>query len=92
MRASWQWTLPALLLGGMVALGLLVGEAEAQQKNVLLSQKVAAPPPLEPMMGNAWKDAAPLTFKAIGGKNLQSGSTDVTMRSVHTDDMVYFLI
>ena len=92
MRASWQWTLPALLLGGMVALGLFVEEAGAQPKNVLLSKKVATPPPLEAVMGNAWKDAAPLTFKTIGGKNLQNGSTDVTMRSVHTDDMVYFLI
>ena len=92
MRASWQWMLAALWLGGWAALGLFVGDSEAQQKNLLLSKKVATPPPLEAVMGNAWKDAAPLTFKVTGGKNLQNGSTDVTMRSVHTDDMVYFLI
>lgn len=92
MKASWQWTLAALLLVSGVALGLFIGKPEAQQKNILVSKKVVAAPPLEPVMGNAWKDAAPLAFKAIGGKNLQGGSTDVTMRSVHTDDMVYFLI
>jgi hypothetical protein len=84
--------LTALLLVGGVTLGLFGGAPEAQQKNLLVSKKVAAPPPQEAVMGNAWKDAAPLSFKAIGGKNLKAGSTDVTMRSVHTEDMVYFLI
>ena len=34
----------------------------------------------------------PLTVKAIGGKNLPGGSTEVTLRSVHTADMVYFVM
>jgi hypothetical protein len=92
MKAAWQSMLAALLLVAGSTLGFFVEEAGAQPKNVLLSKKVAAPPPLEAAMGNAWKDAAPLTFKAIGGKNLQNGSTDATMRSVHTDDMVFFLL
>ena len=43
-------------------------------------------------MGDAWKTAASLVFKVIGGENLHSGSTEVTMRSVHTEDTVYFLV
>jgi hypothetical protein len=43
-------------------------------------------------MKDAWKDAQPLTVKVLGGKNLPGGSTEVSIRSVHTDDMVYFLV
>jgi hypothetical protein len=92
MSASRPWTLLALVLGVGVALGPFVGELEAQQNNLLVSKKVAAPPPMDPMMGDAWKAAVPLMFKVVGGKHLQGGSTEVTMRSVHTEDMVYFLI
>jgi Ethylbenzene dehydrogenase len=92
MRPSRKWTLPALLLVAGVTLEFFVGQSEAQQKNILVSKKVVAAPSMEPVMGEAWKDAAPLTFKAIGGKNLQGGSTEVTMRSVHTEEMVYFLV
>ncbi len=92
MKASWQWTPAVLLLVAGVTLGFFIALSEAQQKNLLVSKKVAAAPAMEPMLGEVWKDAAPLTFKAIGGKNLQGGSTEVTMRSVHTEDTVYFLI
>ncbi len=92
MSGSWKWTLPALLVAAGVALGLLVGQPEAQQKNLLASKKVAAGPTLDGTMKDAYKDAQPLTVKAVGGKNLPGGSTEVTIRSVHTDDMVYFLI
>jgi hypothetical protein len=84
--------LPATLLVAGVVVGLVAGQPEAQPKNTLVSKKVAAAPPMEPAMGDAWKDAAPLTVKAIGGKNLPGGSTEVTLRSVHTDDTVYFLM
>jgi len=92
MRTSWKWTIPALLLVAGMVLGLLVGQPEAQQKNVLVAKKVAAGPTLDGTMKDAWKDAQPLTVKALGGKNLPGGSTEVTIRSVYTDDMVYFLV
>ena len=92
MSRFWKWTAFATLLAAGLALGLLVGQPEAQQKNILISKKVAAAPPMEPMMGDAWKDGAPLAFKVVGGKNLPGGTTDVTMRSVYTEDMVYFLV
>jgi len=75
-----------------VAVGLLAGPLDAQQRNILLSKKVRAPPPMEPATGTAWKDAQPLIFKAVGGKNLPGGSTEVTLRAVHTGDTVYFLM
>ncbi|MBI4011099.1 MAG: ethylbenzene dehydrogenase [Candidatus Rokubacteria bacterium] len=92
MGRSWKWTLPALLVVAGVAFGLLVGQPEAQQKNLLVSKKVAAGPTLDGTMKDVYKDAQPLTVKAVGGKNLPGGSTEVTIRSVHTDDMVYFLV
>src|SRR3990170_7845691 len=44
------------------------------------------------MMKDAYKDAQPLAVKAVGGKNLPGGSSEMTIRSVHTDDTVYFLV
>jgi Ethylbenzene dehydrogenase len=92
MSASRPWTFLVLGLVVGVALRLLLGQAEAQQGNILVSKKVAAPPPMEPVMGDAWKPSAPLMFKVAGGENLHGGATEVTMRSVHTEDTVYFLI
>ncbi|HKW52033.1 MAG TPA: hypothetical protein VJQ53_09895, partial [Candidatus Eisenbacteria bacterium] len=47
---------------------------------------------MEPALGEAWKDAKPLIVKAVGGKNLPGGSTEVTLRSIYTADTVYFLM
>jgi hypothetical protein len=45
MSASRPWTLLAWVLMVGVALGLFLGRPEAQQKNILVSKKVAARPP-----------------------------------------------
>jgi len=74
MRRSWNWTPVAVLLTVGIALGLGVGTLDAQQKNLLVSKKVGAPPPMDQAMGETWKDAQPLTFKVLGGKNLPGGS------------------
>jgi Ethylbenzene dehydrogenase len=89
---GWKWTIPTLVLTAGIGLGVLVGQPEAQQKNLLVSKKVAAGPTLDGTMKDAWKDAAPLTVKALGGKNLPGGTTEVTIRSVYTADTVYFLV
>jgi hypothetical protein len=88
---SWKLTIPTLVLAAGIGLGFLVGQPEAQQKNTLVSKKVAAGPTLDGTMKDAWKDAAPLMVKVIGGRNLPGGSTEITIRSVYTDDTVYFL-
>src|SRR5713101_1361271 len=92
MRRSWKWGLPLVALSAGIAVGLAAGPLDAQQKNVLVSKKVSAAPPMEPAMSEAWKDAQPLAVKAIGGKNLPGGSTEVTLRSVYAGDTVYFLM
>jgi len=92
MKRSVMWTLLAALVVTGIALGALVAQLEAQQKNALTSKKVAAGPMLDGTMKDVWNQAPPLAFKAVGGKNLPGGSTEVTMRSLYTDDMVYFLI
>ncbi|MBI4590230.1 MAG: ethylbenzene dehydrogenase, partial [Candidatus Rokubacteria bacterium] len=92
MKRSWKWILPALLIAAGIGLGLFAGPLDAQPKNVLVSKKVAAPPTLDGVMEDLWKGATPLTVKVVGGRNLPGGSTEVTLRSVYTGDMIYFLM
>ncbi|HEV8440022.1 MAG TPA: hypothetical protein VGT40_18180, partial [Methylomirabilota bacterium] len=87
MKRSWKWTLPAAL-----AVVLVVGPLDAQQKNVLVSKKVATPPAIDTTIEDLWKEAPPLTVKVVGGRNLPGGSTEVTLRSVYSGDTVYFLM
>src|SRR4029453_4629165 len=92
MRPRWNWVLPVAALSAAIAAGLAAGRVAAKQKNVLPPKKVSTAPPMEPAMSDAWKDAQPLAVKAIGGKNLPGGSTEVTLRSVYAGDTVYFLM
>ena len=87
-------SLVGMALSMALAAGLFGGpiNAQGQGQNVLVSKKSGAPPPMDPALGSAWKDAKPLSFKAVGGKNLPSGSTEVTIRSIYTADTVYFLM
>jgi hypothetical protein len=85
-----MFALTALSTG--IALGLVVGPLDAQQKNLLVAKKVAAAPPMEPALGDAWKDAQPLTVRAVGGKNLPGGATEVALRAVYAGDTIYFLM
>jgi hypothetical protein len=72
---------------GLVFVG---GPLDAQPKNILTATKVTAPPALDGTVDTAWNGAPPLTVKAVGGKNLPGGSSDVTVRAVYTADTVYF--
>lgn len=90
MRVSRRWTLVALALG--TGLALTAGQGDAQQKNMLMAKKVTAAPALDGAMDGAWQGAQPLTVKAVGGRGLQNGSTEVSVRAVYTGDTVYFLM
>ena len=92
MTRSWRWLAPVMVLTAGIGLALVAGPLDAQQKNILVAAKVAAPPALDGAMDAAWNAAAALTVKAVGGKNLPGGSTEVTVRAVHTADTVYFLM
>ena len=92
MTRSWRWIPVAVLVTAGLVIGLSAGALDAQQKNLLVAKKVSAPPPMEPAMGDAWKDAPALSVKVVGGKNLPGGSTEVTVRSVYAGDTIYFLM
>jgi hypothetical protein len=79
------------LIGAGLVIGLAAGGLDAQQRNILVSKKVAAAPALDGSLDAAWNGAAPLTVKVIGGKNLPGGTTDVSIRSVYSGDTVYFM-
>ena len=83
-RKRTGWTLSGLgvLVAGMV-LGALAWPIEAQQKNLLVSTNVAAAPALDGTLDDAWKGAAPLTVRAIGGRNLPGGSSEISLRSIY---------
>jgi hypothetical protein len=92
MQRSWRWILPVVVLGLGIGLGLTAGEGDAQQKNLVVAQKVAAAPALDGTLDAAWQKAQPLTVKAVGGRNLPGGSTEVSLRAVYAGDMIYFLM
>src|SRR3990167_7359547 len=92
MRRSWTWIVPALLMGGGMGLGRFGGPLDAQQKNVLVAKKVAAPPTLDGVMEDAWKSAPELEVTVRGGRNLPEGKTEMKLRSVYSGDTIYFLM
>jgi Ethylbenzene dehydrogenase len=90
MKRSWTLTAAALAVAVGLAVGLSVPSIEAQAKNILVAKKVAAEPALDGSLDSAWNGAAPLTVKAIGGKNLPGGASEISLRAVYTADTVYF--
>jgi hypothetical protein len=75
-----------------LAVGLWAGPLDAQQKNVLVSKKVAPAPALDGTLDATWSSAPAVTVKVLGGRNLPGGTTDVTIRSVSAGDTVYFMV
>ncbi len=91
-RWRMKWMIPMLAVALGIGLGLIVGPTDAQQKNLLVAQKVAAAPVLDGTMDATWQKALPLTVKVVGGKNLPGGSTEVSIRAVYAGDTIYFLM
>jgi hypothetical protein len=92
MTQPWKLTLAAAAVAVGVVIGLVVAPLDAQTKNVLVAKKVAADPSTDGTLDAAWTGAMPLTVKALGGKNLPGGTTEITLRSVYTADTVYFFV
>jgi hypothetical protein len=90
MKRWWGVMVVVVLIMIGMTVGLTGSAPSAQPKNVLVAKKVATAPALDAATDALWKDAAPLTVKAVGGKNLPGGSTEVTLRAVYTADTVYF--
>jgi hypothetical protein len=87
-----MWIVPMLGLAIAVALAATAGDGLAQQKNLLLARKAPAPPTLDGTVDESWKAAEPLTVRAVGGRNLPGGATEVSIRALYTADTVYFLM
>jgi hypothetical protein len=92
MKLACKWMLPMVALGFGVGLALTAGPGDAQQKTLLVAKKTTAAPALDGTWDAAWKAATPLTVKVIGGRGLQNGSTEVSLRAVYTADTAYFLM
>jgi hypothetical protein len=88
---SWKLTVPVVLVAVGLVLGLAAG-LDAQSKNLLVAKKVTAAPVLDGTLDATWNGAQPLAVKALGGKNLPGGSTEITLRSVYTEDSIYFFM
>ena len=82
MKLPSKWVLAAFAGALGVALGLTLGTGDAQQKNQLTAKKIAAAPSLDGAMDASWQGAAPMTVKVVGGRGLQNGSTEVSIRAV----------
>ena len=92
MKSTRRWIILAAIVAAGIALAFVAGPLDAQEKNVVVAKKAAAPPALDGTMDAAWKAAQPFTVKVVGGKNLPGGSTEVSLRALYTADTAYFLI
>ncbi len=92
MKRSWTLTIATALVTVGIVVGLAAAPLDAQSKNVLIAKKVAAAPALDGTLDAAWNGTQSLAVKAIGGKNLPGGSSDITLRSVYTADSIYFFV
>jgi ethylbenzene dehydrogenase len=90
MKHWWTFVAAAVAVPVGLAIGLSAPAIEAQSKNVLTAKKTEAEPALDGTLDAAWNGAPTLSVKALGGKNLPGGSTEVTLRAVYTGDTVYF--
>jgi hypothetical protein len=90
MQHSLNAVVLAVAITMGMSLGLATGSLEAQQRKPLVAKKVAAAPATDGSLDAAWSGAQPLAVKAIGGKNLPGGSTEISLRSVVAGDTIYF--
>jgi hypothetical protein len=88
-----------LLHQGAVALAVIAAAACSTQQqsvdpNVLVAAKVTTAPVLTAGVTDpAWAFAKPLKIELSGGENFGGkGSTTVTLKSVYSGDMIYFLV
>lgn len=76
----------SIIVGLLICLSLGIGFASA---GTLTSVKVVAAPVIDGTPESIWDQATAMTVKVAGGAN--TGSHVVTLKSVYTDDSVYFL-
>lgn len=80
----------SLAAGLAVPLGL-ARNAAAEDTNTVVSVKTDFAPAIDGVIESGWSKASAITIPVAGGQNLPDGKSEVTLKSVYTDDMVYFL-
>jgi hypothetical protein len=53
--------------------------------------KVSTAPQQDGQVESLWSQANPVTIQAMGGNNFKNSSTTIELRSVYTNDSIYFL-
>ena len=76
----------SIVIGLVIWLSLSIGMGSA---GTLTSVKVAAAPVIDGTPEAIWNQATAMTVNVAGGAN--TGAHTVTLKSVYTDDSVYFL-
>jgi hypothetical protein len=67
--------------------------SQASAADPLTAVKVAKPPALSAGAADpAWKAAKPVKVDLIGGQHFKDGKTTMTLKSVYSGDMIYFLV
>jgi hypothetical protein len=89
-HAFTGWLTKYVALCALAVLLALPGLGAAQD-NTLAAKKVATGPTLDGKMKPLWQQAAPLSIRLTGGRNLPGGSTEVTLRALYDNETVYFL-
>jgi hypothetical protein len=90
MRQLWRWVLPLTLVAGLLLAAL--GPGTAADRNTLVAKRATAAPELDGVMDSVWQSAPEMEVLVRGGRNLPEGRTEVKLRALYTDDMVYFLV
>lgn len=90
MRNLWRWALPVALVATVLLAAS--GPGTAADKNTLVAKRATVAPELDGVMDAVWRSAPELEVTVRGGRNLPEGRTEVKLRALYTDDMVYFLV
>ncbi len=90
MRNLWRWVLPVTLVVALLLAAL--GPGAAADKNTLVAKKATTAPELDGVVDAVWQSAPETEVLVRGGRNLPEGRTQVKLRALYTDDMVYFLV
>lgn len=87
MNRKWLNMASACVAGGV----FLMGTQEVLGNGVLVAAKTATEPTLDGVVDAVWGKGTALIIPVGGGKNLAGGKTNVTLKALYTNTMVYFL-
>jgi hypothetical protein len=87
MSRKWLTLASVCLASG----ALVTATQEAWAGMTLLAVKTTIAPKLDGTVDAVWGKGKAVIIPVVGGKNLPGGKTNVTIKALYTDTMVYFL-